>query len=100
MTTNDRPRRGPQDPLAEQRKRLRFRSWHRGTKEIDQLLGTFADAWLDRLDARQLACYEALLENSDPDLYAWILTLEAVPAAFDNDVLELLQSAQQKPVTN
>ena len=96
-TADDRPR---EDPLAEQRKRLRFRSWHRGTKEIDHLLGTFADAWLDRLDGPQLDRYEALLVNSDPDLYAWILALERVPQAFDNDILVLLRSPQHSPVTN
>jgi antitoxin CptB len=96
-TADDRPR---EDPLAEQRKRLRFRSWHRGTKEIDHLLGTFADAWLDRFDAAQLARYEALLENTDPDLYAWILELETVPPGFDNDILQLLRNPQHKTVTN
>ena len=98
MATADNRPRG--DPLVEQRKRLRFRSWHRGTKEIDHLLGTFADAWLDRLDGPQLARYEALLENSDPDLYAWILGMECVPPAFDNDILALLRSPQHSPVTN
>lgn len=92
--------RAPGDPLAEQRKRLRFRSWHRGTKEIDHLLGTFADAWLDRLDGPQLARYESLLENSDPDLYAWILGLEDAPPAVDNDILALLRSPQHSSVTN
>ncbi len=86
-------------PLPEQRKRLRFRSWHRGTKEIDLLLGTFADAWLDRFDARQLTTYEALLENTDPDLYAWIMEGAPPPAAFDSDILALLRKAQVIPVS-
>lgn len=88
----------PEDPLREQRKRLRFRSWHRGTKEIDLLLGTFADAWLDRLDAAQLARYEALLENTDPDLYAWIMGAETPPEAFDTEILALLRNVQPMPL--
>lgn len=79
-----------EDPLARQRKRLRFRSWHRGTQEVDLVLGSFADAWLDRMDALQLGRYEALLENSDPDLYAWIVSGEAAPPDVDRDVLILV----------
>ena len=44
-------------------KRLKFRSWHRGTRELDLLLGPFADRHLDRLSAAELAEYEALLER-------------------------------------
>ncbi len=73
------------------RKRLRFRSWHRGTREMDLLLGAFADAYLDGLTDDQLAHYDALLELSDPDLFAWIRRREAVPSAYDNDVFKLLQ---------
>ncbi|MBM3507868.1 MAG: succinate dehydrogenase assembly factor 2 [Alphaproteobacteria bacterium] len=97
MATYDRPG-GVEDPLAEQRKRLRFRSWHRGTKEINHLLGTFADDWIERLDAGQLARYEALLENSDPDLYDWITARAPPPSEFD-DLLVLMRSVQGKPVT-
>jgi len=73
------------------RKRLRFRSWHRGTREMDLLLGAFADAHLEGLSDDQLGRYEALLELSDPDLFAWIRGREAVPPAYDNDVFKLLQ---------
>ena len=90
-----------QDPhLLEQRKRLRFRSWHRGTKELDLLLGTFADLWLDRFGAEQLGRYEALLESSDPDLFAWIVQGEAAPAAFQTDVLDLLRTVQTTTIRN
>ena len=87
---------GPQDPLAVQRKRLRFRSWHRGTKEIDLLLGTFADQWLERFDEGQLRRYEAPLTNSDPDLYAWIVAGEAAPAEIDDELLELLKKVKHE----
>ncbi|MGF1553578.1 MAG: succinate dehydrogenase assembly factor 2 [Paracoccaceae bacterium] len=53
-------------------KRLRLRSWRRGTREMDLLLGGFADGALDRLDEGELAAYEDLLEENDNDLYAWI----------------------------
>lgn len=54
-------------------KRLRMRSWRRGMKEMDLILGPFADAHAPGLDAGLLTQYEALLEENDQDLYAWIL---------------------------
>lgn len=76
--------------LESKRKRLRYRSWNRGMKETDLLLGRFADRHLDSFDARQLARYEALLRESDPDILAWIAGREAPPAEHDNDVTKLL----------
>jgi antitoxin CptB len=75
-----------------QRKRLRFRSWHRGTREMDLLLGAFADHHLAGFSAAQLDRYDALLELSDPDLFAWITGKEMVPAAHNTDIMKLLQS--------
>ncbi|MEM9783922.1 MAG: succinate dehydrogenase assembly factor 2 [Pseudomonadota bacterium] len=53
-------------------KRLRIRSWRRGTREMDMLLGPFADKALGALDEGMLAAYEELLEENDWDLYAWM----------------------------
>ncbi|SDZ80633.1 succinate dehydrogenase assembly factor 2 [Rubrimonas cliftonensis] len=53
-------------------KRLRIRCWRRGTKEMDMLLGPYADGPLAALDDAQLDAFEALLEENDQDLYAWI----------------------------
>ncbi|MEL6337635.1 MAG: succinate dehydrogenase assembly factor 2 [Pseudomonadota bacterium] len=53
-------------------KRLRIRSWRRGTREMDMLLGPFADEGLAALDEGMLAAYEDLLEVNDWDLYAWM----------------------------
>lgn len=53
-------------------KRLRMRSWRRGTREMDLILGPFADAELDHLDDGALAAYERLIEENDQDLYPWI----------------------------
>ncbi|WP_343713456.1 succinate dehydrogenase assembly factor 2 [Inquilinus sp.] len=78
------------DAVAPLRRRLRFRSWHRGTREADLLLGGFADATLDGLDAAQLARYGELLENNDPDLWDWVTERVPVPADSDSDVLRLL----------
>lgn len=69
------------------RKRLHFRSWHRGTREMDMLLGRFADQHLKDYDAAQLERYERLLKNSDPDLYNWLSGNEPLPPSEDSDVM-------------
>lgn len=76
--------------LENTRKKLIFRSWHRGTREIDLLLGRFADAHLPGFDAGELQQYEDLLVNSDPDLYNWITGKETPPANLGSDVLQKL----------
>jgi antitoxin CptB len=58
------------DGLDDRRKRLLFRCWHRGTREMDLILGRFADAEIARLADGDLAELERLLDVPDPDLYA------------------------------
>ncbi|MDQ7263113.1 succinate dehydrogenase assembly factor 2 [Paracoccus sp. PS-1] len=53
-------------------KRLRMRSWRRGTKEMDLILGPFADSELAGLGPEELDLYEAVLAENDQDLYPWI----------------------------
>lgn len=76
------------------RDRLRFRSWHRGTREMDLLLGSFADANLYAFSADEVDQYEAILELSDPDLYNWITGNEAVPSDADSGVMRKLCAHQ------
>ena len=56
--------------LDDRRKRLLFRCWHRGTREMDLILGRFADAEIANLSGDELTTLEHLIEVSDPDLYA------------------------------
>ena len=60
-------------------KRLRMRSWRRGIKEMDLILGPFSDTALAALDAPSRAQFERLLEENDHDLYQW-LTARIGPA--------------------
>ena len=64
-------------------KRMAMRSWRRGTKEMDLILGPFSDARLGAFDATALDLYDALLAENDQDLYPWITARlgEARPAA-------------------
>lgn len=68
-------------------RRLRYRAWHRGTKEMDLLLGPYADARLGAMDPGELDRFETLLEEVDTDLQAWLLGQEPAPADADYDLL-------------
>jgi antitoxin CptB len=72
------------------RRRLYFRSAHRGSKELDLILGPFAARYLGGFDESQLESYERLLETPDPELYNWLVGRTPVPDADKSDVLELL----------
>ena len=74
------------------RRRLLFRSWHRGTREADLILGRFADEYLAGFGEAQLARYEALLDCPDPDIFDWVSRRTPIPAEHDHDVMRLLLS--------
>ena len=79
------------DDLDKQRKRLRFRSFRRGTKESDLVIGGFAEANLSLMDARALDQFEALLNQNDPEVLGWITAITDPPDEFDNEVLDALR---------
>ncbi len=62
-----------------QLKRMAMRSWRRGTKEMDLILGPYADAYLAQMDPAALRMYNLLLEENDQDLYAMILGQQPSP---------------------
>lgn len=76
--------------MNDQRKKLLFRSDHRGTKEMDVILGTFARDFLPNATDAEVQAYEDLLLESDPDLYNWISGREHVPEDQDNIILPRL----------
>ncbi len=78
--------------MDSRRKRLLFRSRHRGMQETDILLGGFARRHLSELTDGQLDQFETLLEESDNDLFDWITGRTAVPPALDNGVMKLLRN--------
>ena len=80
--------------LDKRRKRLKFRSWHRGMREMDLLIGRFADRNLDVFSERQLDLFETLLHETDPDLYDWITERQPIPQEFNHDVMRLLKTSK------
>jgi len=72
--------------------KLRFRAWRRGFREADLILGGFADERLASLSPAQVDAFEALLDQQDHDVYAWILGQEDAPAEFQGAVLEAIRA--------
>lgn len=68
-------------------KRLKMRSWRRGIKEMDLILGPFSDTELEGLDETQLVLYDAMLSENDHDLYQWVTGRGTTPPEY----LELLK---------
>lgn len=73
--------------LDSRRRKLLFRSWHRGIREMDLILGGFADAEIAALTSDELDQYERLLEIQDADLLAWVTGTKPVPVAFDTALM-------------
>lgn len=82
----------PPPDMDIRRKRLLFRSTHRGMQELDVLLGGFAKQHASALDALQTERFEALLEENDNDLFGWITGKTPVPPSFDHDLMHMLQT--------
>lgn len=73
-------------------RRLKFRAWHRGFREADLILGPFADLHGPNLTPDQLDRFETLMEESDREIYAWIVGQEPTPDRFDTDVLTMIKT--------
>jgi antitoxin CptB len=74
------------DP-AVRRRRLVFRAWHRGTREMDLLLGRFTEKVIGDLTDEQVTALELLMELPDPDIYNWIIGAAPVPLEHDTPIL-------------
>jgi len=72
------------------RRRLRYRAWHRGTKEMDLVLGPFADAHLEAFGAPELDRLEALMDEEDTDLLKWVMGQEPIPSGSDAPLLKII----------
>jgi antitoxin CptB len=71
-----------EEPRDVRLRRMRMRSWRRGTKEMDLILGAFADRGLATLDDAALDLYDLLLEENDHDLYAWVAGRASPPSPY------------------
>ena len=71
--------------------RMRFRAWHRGTREADYMIGGFFDTHHATWDQSQIEWFEALLDEDDVDVMAWALKTQDAPEKYRGPQLEALQ---------
>ena len=88
------------DGMEPRRKKLLFRSWHRGMREMDLIMGRFAEERLDGMSDAELDTFELLIEAPDRDLLAWITGREPTPGNYDTTVFRALKAfhTHDKPV--
>ena len=72
-------------------KRLKIRSWRRGIRELDLILGKFADLHLENLSTTQLNNYEELLNKEDHLLYSWLADQKKVHPTFKSIITTIIQ---------
>jgi antitoxin CptB len=65
-------------------KRLKFRAWHRGTREADYMIGGFFDRYGPTFDEKQLVWFEAVCEEDDVDIMAWAMNVGEPPEHLNN----------------
>jgi antitoxin CptB len=78
--------------LDDRRKRLLFRCWHRGTREMDLILGRFADAEIASLADDELTELERLIEVPDPDLYAALAGDKPLPPPYQSPLFDRIRT--------
>jgi len=79
------------DGLDARRRKLLFRAWHRGMREMDLIMGRFADARIEQLAAAELADFEHLMEVPDRELLAWITGEADVPPNYNTALFRRLR---------
>lgn len=81
----------PYAALDARRRRLRYRLWHRGTREMDLIMGRFADAEIGGMEEAEIAELERLADVPDPDLYDLVVAGRPAPSEHDGTVLRRLR---------
>lgn len=85
--------------LELRKKRIRYRSWHRGCKETDILLGHFCDQYVEAMDDETLTHFEAVLDEEDANLFRWLTGEQPIPARLSaNPILTRLLSFEVAPL--
>lgn len=79
------------DGLDTRRRRVLFRSWHRGIREMDLIMGRFSDAHIESLTDAELYDYERLLDLRDQEVLSWIDGTGSVPPGYDTPLFRRLR---------
>ena len=78
--------------LETRRKRIRIRAWRRGFKEMDLILGRYADQHLAGMDENSVSQFEVLLDQDDQDVYGWIIERSKTPVEFEGALMTALKA--------
>jgi antitoxin CptB len=81
--------------LDARRRKALFRSWHRGMREVDLILGTFADAEIASLTGKEMDQYERLLDVPDADLLRWVTGERPIPETFQTTVMKRILASRR-----
>jgi antitoxin CptB len=76
--------------LDPRRKRALFRAWHRGTREMDLVMGRYADRLIGTMSEEELAEFEKLLDLAEADVFGWVSGTNDVPAGIDAGLIARL----------
>ncbi len=72
-------------------KRLKFRSWHRGTKEADLMIGGFYDRYAAAWNDDEIAWFEAMMDEEDVEIMGWAMATMVVPARATGPLMTAMQ---------
>ena len=78
--------------LDPRRRRILFRAWHRGIREMDLIMGRFADAAIDTMSDADLDDFERLIEVPDRDLFRWITGEDETPPNYDTTIFRRVKA--------
>ncbi len=78
------------------RKKILFQAKHRGTKEMDVILGQYAEKEVKNMGEHELKLFEKIMHMSDIDLYNWITGKEDLPQNINNEILQKIINEQAK----
>jgi antitoxin CptB len=72
-------------------RRIQFRAWHRGTREADYMIGGYFDRYSSGWGEKEIAWFEALIEEDDVDIMAWALGTQSVPQEYAGPLMTAMQ---------
>lgn len=73
-------------------RRLRYRAWHRGTKEADMLVGGYFDMHHETWSDTEIEWFEALMHEQDVDIMAWAIGTVPPPERYHGPMMQALQT--------
>ena len=89
----------PDTPEKTRLGRMRFRAWHRGTREADYMIGGFFDRYHAQWSEADMLWFEALLDEDDVDVMAWALQTQVPPDRFRGAQLDAMQKLDYVEIT-